>query len=334
MSLPRVVALLGSLALLAGPMRVRAQRVDYGVRIQPDTVEIGRPFRVVVHIRAPRDAKIAFPVGPDSGGSVEALDPRTIHADADSLTNDESAIYRLAAWDVGRTSLGLGDVVVVEHNLTRAIPLNALSVVVAPTVPRRGSWTPRPPRGLFPALAPWWRLWAIGAASVAAMIVLWLVVRWWRRRRRRAASPVGALSLAVSEFDALDRVGLLEAGEWGRYLALVAEIVRSFLARRIPDAPLSATTAELLAALHADPRVPIDRLRALLSETDSVKFAAQAMTTERARGAAQAARAFVIDVDAAVVAADAAVRDQAAREVSRAMEERRTARASGRGRAA
>jgi len=331
-----VLVLSFGLALAAAPIGAYGQRVDYGVRVEPDTVEVGLPFRVVVRVRAPRDAKVTFPVGPDSGGSVEALDPRTIHIASDSLVEDEQAVYRLAAWNVGRMALRLGDIVVAEHNITRTIPLSTLSVVVAPTVPPRGApRVPRPERELYPGRAPWWWRWAIAIACLAALCVAWLIVRWWRKRGRRVVVPVDALSRAQAEFDALDRVGLLDAGEWGRYLALVAEIVRSFLARRVTNAPLSATTTELLAALATDTRIPIDRVRDLLSATDSVKFAAQAMNTERARAAGQAARALVADVDAAIIAADAAAREEAARQTSREMEERRAARASGsRGRAA
>jgi hypothetical protein len=115
----------------------------------------------------------------------------------------------------------------------------------------------------------------------------------------------------------------------------VVEVVRSYLARRIPDAQLSYTTSELLGVVEKDARVPIDRLRALLTETDYVKFAGQPVSTERARAAAAAARTLVADIDAAIAAADVAARDAAARQIAREFEERRTARATGsRGRAA
>jgi hypothetical protein len=310
--------------------------IEYGVRIDPDTVVIGQPFRVVVRVRAPQSAHVAFPAGPDSGSAVEALDPRTVETRPDSLAADVTAIYRLAAWDLGRLPLALGGVLVQDHGLTRTIPLGAASVVVTPTVPARGAArTARPARPFFPDLAPWWWRWAIGGALLVAVAIAWLVTRWWRRRSRRTLAPREAVSVAHQELTELDRLGLLEAGEWGRYLALVAEVVRSYLARRIPEAPLSYTTSELLAAIQRDARVPIDRLRALLTETDFVKFAGQSASTERARAAASAARTLVTDIDAAIVAADAAARDAAARQVAREFEERRAARATGsRGRAA
>jgi len=310
--------------------------IEYGVRIDPDTVVIGQPFRVVVRVRAPQSAHVTFPAGPDSGSAVEALDPRTVETRPDSLAVDATAIYRLAAWDLGRLPLALGGVLVQDHGITRTIPLGAASVLVTATVPARGTArSARPARPFYPDRAPWWWRWAIGGALLVALAIAWLVTRWWRRRSRRTLAPREALSIADQELTELDRLGLLEAGEWGRYLALVAEVVRSYLARRIPEAPLSYTTSELLAAIQRDVRVPIDRLRTLLTETDFVKFAGQAANTERARAAAGAARTLVTDVDAAIVAADVAARDAAARQVAREFEERRTARATGsRGRAA
>jgi uncharacterized protein DUF4381 len=282
--------------------------VELGVRVAPDTVGIGQPFVVAVRVRAPRGATIDFPAGPDSGGAIEAIDPRvgTVHPDPSGT--DVTAQYRLAAWDLGRQALTFGPVVVRVGGTERSIALGDLAVLVAPTAPAdSASRTARPARPLFPAPAAWWWPWILGGAALIVVLLAWLVARWWRRRRRRLlVGAIDARALAEREFAALDRIGLLEAGEQGRYVALVVEVLRRYLARRLPAASTSLTSVELMDALRHDARVPVGRTRALLTETDLVKFARAPVSPGRARAIAAEARALVADVDVAARAAAAA----------------------------
>ncbi len=309
---------------------------EYQVKIAPETVTVGLPFHVAVQVRGPAGARVQFPTGPDSGAAVEALDPPTERSRSDSAGVAVTATYRLAAWDLGRLPITLGSIVVVDRGGEHAIMLGPLSVVVASTVPARGAArTPRPARAFYPDQEPWWWRWALAAAAVAVLLIGWLVVRWLRRRARRPAAPLGPLATAEGELADLDHLGLVEAGEWGRYVTLVADVVRRFLARRLPDAPLSLTSGELIAALHDDARVPLDRLRTLLAQIDLVKFAGQHMNAEAVADTSGAAHALMGDIDTAVTAAAAAAREAAARQTSRELDERRAARAVGsRGRAA
>lgn len=310
--------------------------VQYGVRINPDTVTVGLPFQVLLRVRAPLGARIVLPTGPDSGGTVEALDTRRLESRADSSAIDVSAVYRLAAWDLGRLSLSLGPITVTDGTGAHTISLSSLAVVVTPTMTaREGARTPRPARDYYADRQPWWWRWAILGAAVVALLVGWLIVRWWRRRARRPVPPLGALGVAEQELEHLEHLGLVEAGEWGRYVALVAETLRRFLARRLPQAPLSSTSGELVAALDGDPRVPVERVRDLLTQTDYVKFAGHPLGKEVAQQATDTTRTLMRDIDAAISAAEIATREETARQVSREFEERRAARAVGpRGRAA
>ena len=54
---------------------------------------------------------------------------------------------------------------------------------------------------------------------------------------------------ALTELERIERLGLIDAGERGRYVALVTQVVRDYLAGRIPAAALSLTTLELIEAL-------------------------------------------------------------------------------------
>ena len=84
--------------------------VQMGSSIRPETLTVGDPFVVTVRVRAPRGAAIAFPEKPDSLAKAELLDPVRLSTSADSA--EQTATYRMAAWDVGEIPLVLGSVVV------------------------------------------------------------------------------------------------------------------------------------------------------------------------------------------------------------------------------
>ena len=104
---------------------------------------------------------------------------------------------------------------------------------------------------------------------------------------------------AESEFERIERLGLVEAGERGRYVALMVEVLRTYLARRIPEAHQSLTTGELLISVRESPTVPVNRLALVLADADLVKFARRATTAERARELGTEARGIVGAVHAA-----------------------------------
>jgi hypothetical protein len=278
--------------------QVAAAPIEIGARIEPDTVTIGQPFRVTVRVRAPQGARIEFPLGPDSAGPVEALDTRTVTDAPDSAATEATAVYRLAAWEVGVQPIGIPDVTVRIGTESRPVSIGDRSVLVRKiTPPDSARRIPRPARAIFAAPHPWW--WYAGPAAV---VLVFLLLIWWlaRLRRRRAPPPaVNALSVAEREFRRVDKLGLIEAGERGRYIALTAEVVREYLARRIPGANVSLTTGEVLAMLRDDARVPIDRLRSVLAESDAVKFSGHAVSRDRAMEVGRDARAVISAIDGA-----------------------------------
>ncbi|MDP9266320.1 MAG: hypothetical protein M3O91_09435, partial [Chloroflexota bacterium] len=79
------------------------------------------------------------------------------------------------------------------------------------------------------------------------------------------------------------------------------DVLRDYLAARIPEAARSLTTTELLEALRADAPVPLPRLAPVLLEADLIKYANRAVSTERARELAGESRAIVDAVEDAVV---------------------------------
>lgn len=272
--------------------------VQMGYTVEPDTVTVGDPFRLIVRVRAPLGASVEFPAGPDSGAAVEALDPRQEQQGPDSTSLELTAGWRLAAWDTGDQLLRLGDIVVRADGRERRIPLSALKVYVRSVLPADTALRiPKPQRALFEFGRPWWH-WLL--AILAAIGIIGLLWWWWyRRRKRRKGEVEDPFAEAESEFERIERLGLVEAGERGRYVALTVEVLRTYLARRIPEAHQSLTTGELLISVRESPTVPVNRLALVLADADLVKFARRATTAERARELGTEARGIVGAVRAA-----------------------------------
>lgn len=283
----------------------RAVPAQLGVTVAPDTVTVGQPFVVTVRVRAPRGATIEFPLAPDSASQVELIDPRQLRRAPDTTAAEVTAVYRAAAWDVGARSLGLGDAVVRFGAAERRVPLAGARVFVRSVLPAdtAAPREPKPPRSIFEAEVPWWRRWLpyIVAAVVGALLLAWL---WRRLRRARPIAPADAFAEADAGFARIEQLRLLEAGERGRYVALVVEVLRDYLARRVPEARLSLTSRELVDAVAASPLVPVARLAPLLAEADLVKFARLVVATDRARALGAEARAIVRETEDAVMRAE------------------------------
>ena len=276
--------------------------VQMGYTVSPETVTVGQPFRVSVRVRAPRGAVVTFPALPDTAGPVQALDPRQAGAAGDPSAVDETAVYRLAAWDVGPLPIGLGDVEVRVDGSVRRISLAGARVVVASVLPAdTAKRVPKPARDIFAAQPPWWWPWLPIALAVALLLfLLWL---WWRRRRRDAVeTEVVAIEVAEREFSRVEAMGLLDAGERGRFVALMVDVLRDYLARRVPGAEASLTSSELMQSVRAQRAVPADRLGALLAETDLIKFARRPVARDRAEALGREARLLARDVERARVA--------------------------------
>lgn len=299
-----VAALLLALGQGAAPGAAPAQdagRIQRGVAVQPETVTVGTPFRVVVRVRAPRGATIEFPAPPDSMTMVQALDPVAVAPAADSAAGDaveQTATYRLAAWDVGRLPLRFGEVVVTQGDAVTRLPFGRdLAIEVASVLPADSTErVPKPPRVPFEFGPPWW-LWALAAlAALLAVLLLWWL---WRRRRGAVAPPPDAYVLAQQEFARVEALALVASGERGHHAALMADVVRTYLSREFPAARISLTTTELAAALRGERRVPLQRVVRLLHQVDLVKFAGAPISAEQAGEIGKEARAIVDAVHAA-----------------------------------
>lgn len=295
MSVQRFVRLASVLlAVTASVGRAQQFQVKAGVNASPDTVKVGDPFRITVGIRAPRGATIEFPRATDSASTIQSLDPVVVRSSPDTTGMEQYADYRVAAWDVGQQAIRLADAIVRYNGAERRIPLSG-SVFVQSVLPADSAQRiPKPPRALFEFNPfPWWLI----ALLVAAAIALGWFIWWWFRRRRKKTQPVvvDPFAHAKSEFQRIEALGLLDAGERGRYVALMVDVVRDYLAARHAQAALSLTSLELERTVRALPTIPEDRLTRVLTEADLIKFARRPVSTDRAREIGREARTIVAE---------------------------------------
>ena len=264
----------------------------YGITKSKDTVTVGEVFEVRVRIRAPADAEIRFPDNPDTSGTVQGRDPRTIDV-ADTVQYlDLTAVYHVAAWDVGRQPVRMADAVVTWGGSEKRVPISDVDVFVRSVLPADSAQRiPKPPRALFETKPfPWWLL-----AALLAAVAIGLGIWWWMRRRRQApARPaVDPYVRAMKELTRIEAMGLVGAGERTRFAALVVEVLRDYVATRFPDATLALTSRELVSLMRKHPTIPLELLSRVLHEADLAKFAAFSLPVERARSLATDARKII-----------------------------------------
>ncbi|MDQ2666229.1 MAG: hypothetical protein M3Z05_09485 [Gemmatimonadota bacterium] len=293
-----VRALLAGAALaVASPLAAQQPpiQVQAGTTLERDTVTVGDVVRLTIRVRAPLGATIGFPTAVDSTAVVQPLEAPTVRNGADSASAvDRIATYRLSAWDIGRQPIRLGDVTVQTDQGDRQVALTFPSLFVRSVLP--ADTTLRVPKPARPILGvssptPWW-WWALGALAA----VLIGLLAWWIVRRRRGAGATGDPFLdANAEFERIERLRLIEAGERGRHVALMTDVLRRYLAARLEPVSLALTSGELQAVVRSVPTVPHDALRSVFESVDPVKFANAPLSADRARALGEEAKAIVRD---------------------------------------
>lgn len=270
--------------------------IQLGVRVQPDTVTVGDRFTVFVRVRAPAGATIAFPAGPDSGTVELVTNAAFTEPRVDSLWVEQTAGYRLAAWDVDSQPLPFPDVVVRSGSLERQVPFGARSIFVRSVLPADTTLhVPKPAREMFAFGIPRWLLWLLAAllALLLALLAWWL----WRKLRRRE-QQLPPFEHAEREFARIEALQLPEHDQGARHVALMTDVLREYLAARISEARASQTSWELLRAMRSADAGGWDapmqsRAEKLFARADLAKFAAARIPPDEARTLGAEARALV-----------------------------------------
>lgn len=268
-------------------------------RVTPESPALGEPITVELRVRVGMGSEIRFPPLPDSSDAVEPLDPRLIRDASTASVLDRTAVYRLIAWDTGSRAITFGDIAVsrdgaVQHYEVRLPPVRVRSVLPADSAQR----VPRDARGAVAIPGGWWRLWLGLAVLLAVAGAAWYA---WRRRGAGAPDPgPDASRLAEEGFAHAERLGLLEAGETGRFALAHVEVMRRYLAVRFPQAAPSKTAREVADALvGAEFPILPERVAELLLRSEPIAFAQAPVSAEAARAIATEARAIVGDVETA-----------------------------------
>jgi len=275
--------------------------VQAGVVVQPDTVTVGDPFTVTVRVRVPVAARVEWPRVTDTAATIAPRAPMMRRdGPSDSSMREEIAEYRVAAWDTGQLATEWPAALVIVGDDTVPVRLADARVYVQSVLSAdTAEHVPRPAKPPFAQVVPWWERWWPALVALIALAAL----LWWRSRRRApivvlpAAPVLGAYERAMAAFDRLERLALSDAGEHGRAVTLAVDIVRSYLLSRAPRTSLAHTSAELLASVADDVRVPVPSLVALLVGVDAVKYARQPLDASEARALVADARALVQQVE-------------------------------------
>lgn len=308
----------------AAPKPVPEFPVQLGVRLTPDTVTVGQKFVVLVKVRAPVGATIAFPTESDSAAKATATATQMIGKPAVQTTQDSAGVtgiaaYRLAAWDVESQPLGIGDIVVRLNGKTGYVSLGSTHVFVKSVLPadtaKRVPKPARPPIEIKPFD---WLPWLIALAALVVAGILWRLWVWYRDRKN---APLDPFTAAEREFARIEAMGLVAAGEGERHAVLMSEAMRDYLSARAPGVERSQTSSELLASaswIHGIAK----GLGDLLWRTDLVKFAAARLEPDEAEKLGVAARNVVSSVETHLVEKE---KEEKAENAANAVEDRKAA---------
>jgi hypothetical protein len=294
-----MMALAGLALLLQAAVTTPQIPVQLGVTVSADTVTVGERFIAVLRVRAPEGATIDFPTTVDSAADsaltgMELIGKPAIQSLPGTGAVTMSAAYRLAAWDVGLQSLSLTDIVVHYNGQTGYVSVADRGVFVKSVLP--ADTTLRDPKPLRPAIeiSPFdWLPLLIALAALAAALGAWRIWIWYRNRKN---APVDPFTAAQREFDRIEAMSLIQSGDTRRHAALMADVMREYLAARVPGIERSHTSSELLTAGSRVHSVA-NQLGELLWRADLVKFARADISADDADKLGKSAREVVQTVE-------------------------------------
>lgn len=277
--------------------------MQLGVAVSEDTVTVGQRFILVVRLRAPRDANVAFQTENDSATSANLTSTQivgkpVINAVSDSLGTIHTAAYRLAAWDTELQGFGLRDIVVTLGSDTGYVSLGDRGVYVRSVLPADSSLrVPKPPRAVFQIPALNWFPLIVAALALLAAIIGWRVWVWFRAKRGKPLDPFQA---AEREFERIEGLGLIASGQSELHVASMTDTMRRYLFARVSDIEPSHTSSELLSRTGSIGDSARE-LGDLLWRTDLVKFASITIPPDEAERLGVTARSIVRSVEALFV---------------------------------
>jgi hypothetical protein len=310
-----MAALLTFVILMTITMPAAGQSVR--VTASVDSVRIGERFTVSLAATHRFTSSILFPsatAGPSVFGDLEVFARTTGEerylGSANPGMRVDSVAYEVATFALDTARVPALPIRVVMGTDTMQVQTLPLRIPVQSTV----SAGARGLRGMAPLAtfpAPRWP-WVL-LTAVVLVLITGLVYYWHQRNASpddesliAAPPPVPPHEAATQRLDELER-----AMNWNDPEALealfveLAATVRLYAARRLGLAALEHTTAELVRMLHARPALPTDAvedLRAVLTQSDLVKFADKRPTSQEGRSALRTTREALHAVERALPA--------------------------------
>lgn len=296
-----MIATLALLMLLQGGGEPqRAPTVS--VRVVPEVPAVGEPITIELRVRAARGTLVRFPVLPDTGTRIEPLDPRSITAAAADGEVDETATYKMIAWDTGSVDIAFGDVTLERNGSVTRYPVRLGALRVRSVLPRdTAARVPKDARAPLDAPTMPWR-WIVALVVVA--VLAWIGWRRWRAHQAaQARFDPGAAVRARQGFAHARALDLISAGEAGRHALAHVQVLRRYVAERWPELPTSLTAKELAARLEegAFPILP-ERLIASLTQAEAVAYAAAGIAPDQSERLAAELTGVMEDLERAWIA--------------------------------
>lgn len=266
-------------------------------RVTPESPAVGEPITVELRVRAPRGTLVRFPVLPDTGTRIEPLDPRTVSSNDAAGEVDQTASYRLIAWDTGSVNLQFSDVTLEREGRATRYPVRIGELRIRSLLPRDTSArAPKPARAPLDAPTMPWR-WLV-ALVVVGLLAWWGWRRWRRRRLEQASFDPGAAVRARQGFAHVRALDLLGAGEAGRHALAHVQVLRRYLAERWPELPASLSASEIEMQLkQGDFPILPDRLVAAVATSEQVAYAGAALAPDAAERLAAEVAGVVEDLE-------------------------------------
>ncbi len=273
--------------------------VQLGVTVTSDTVTVGERFIAIIKVRAPAGATIDFPATVDSAAAnsltgMELIGKPAIQTLPGTDAVTMSAAFRLTAWDTGPQRISLPDIAVHYKGRTGYVSVSDRGVFVRSVLPEDSAQRlPKPPRPAITTAPFNWVPLLMALAAIIAAGLLWRLWIWYRNRSKALLDPYTA---AQREFDRIEAMNLIQSGESPRHAALMSDVMRDYLAARVPEIERSHTSTELLAAgvrVHSVAK----ELGELLWRSDLVKFARAEISPSDSDSLGKSARHVVQTVE-------------------------------------
>lgn len=256
------IAVCAALTLVATPahgQEASADAVEVRAMLDPPTVVLGEPVRLLVRVEHDADQLITM-ARVDASVAVQLIeDARPSQTEAADGRRVTEYAYTIAAFELGRVDLGDSIVRALREDgsiIEVSVALPPLTIE-ATTAPDDETLRPlKPQRGVGGAPAAWQRDEAVAGGGGAVALLSLLVLVWWllrslRRWRGRRRAPPEASTWPLEEgarmrLDVLAGRGAPATAEAaGVYYREIASVVREYLEARGGFRATALTTSEL-----------------------------------------------------------------------------------------